>query len=338
LSADGLFSACTTATRAQLPSARVLCASIRRHHPDADITVLVVDETGTDVPRRDSSDARFVSPSPVGVPPDVLARLAMACSSSGLASWLTPWLLRHLIDRGAPAVIALGVETEVFAPLDDVVDLAIAHGLVRACLVDEPVPADGREPTRGQVDAAGPFAPGFVAVSATATAQLDWWREEGDVPFPRHVLDDPGCAVSVWNLHARELRAAGDAYEVSGRPLRWFDFTGYSPERPHLLSADLERPRVLLSRNPALARLCDEHGARLRAAGYDTAERAYAYATLPDGREVDARMRRMYVDALHEATSGGGVAPPSAFAPEGPDAFVAWIETPVAPTRSSRAT
>ncbi|HYV60388.1 MAG TPA: glycosyltransferase, partial [Acidimicrobiia bacterium] len=103
------------------------------------------------------------------------------------------------------------------------------------------------------------------------------------------------------------------------------------PDRPHLLAAELERPRVLLSRNPALARLCDEHGARLRAAGYDSAERAYAYATLPDGREVDARMRRMYVDALHEATTGGDSAPPSAFAPEGPDAFVAWIETPVAP-------
>ncbi len=36
--------ACTTATRAQLPAARVLCESLRRHHPDAEITLLVVDD------------------------------------------------------------------------------------------------------------------------------------------------------------------------------------------------------------------------------------------------------------------------------------------------------
>lgn len=330
MTTNGGFSVCTTATRAQLPSARVLCASIRRHHQDADITVLVVDETHGDASERDSSDARFVSPSAAGVPPDELGRLPMACSSSELVARLTPWLLRHLIHRGASAVVALGVDTEVFAPLDDILELATAHGLVLAPLADAPVPDDGREPTPAQVDAAGPFAPGFVALSA-ATAQLDWWQEGQLVPFPGHVLDDPGCAVSAWNLHARELRAAGDAYEVSGRPLRWFDFTGYSPERPHLLSVDFERPRVLLSANPALARLCDEHGARLRAAGYDTAEREYAYAMLPDGREVDARMRRMYVDARHEADRAGEPEPPSAFAPDGPDAFVAWVEEPVAP-------
>src|SRR5262249_12860505 len=118
------FHACTVATRAQLPSARVLAESLRRHHQDVDVTVLVVDDREGDGSERAAGrpgDARFVSPTAVGVPPDVLARLAMACTAHELAGALTPWLLRRLLDEGALVVVALGPEAEVFAPLDEVV-------------------------------------------------------------------------------------------------------------------------------------------------------------------------------------------------------------------------
>ena len=298
--------------------------------------MLVVDETDTDGPRRDSSDARFVSSSAIGVPPDEVARLAMACSPSELVAKLTPWLLGHLIDRGAPAVVALGAETEVFAPLDDVVEQAAAHGVVLAPRVDAPVSDDGLDPTACQVDAAGPFASGFVAVSASATALVDRWREGLHVPPPGHVLDDPGCAVSAWNLHGRALRTAGDGYEVSGRPLRWFDFAGYSPDQPHLLSTELEQPRVLLSDNPALAQLCNEHGAHVRAAGFDAAPPPYRYSALPDGKPIDDRMRRLYAEALREAGERDEPEPPSPFGLCGADAFVAWVNEPVAPPTDPR--
>ena len=41
----------------------------------------------------------------------------------------TPYLVRMVADQGAPAVLAFGPETEVFAPLHDVVELAGEHGL-----------------------------------------------------------------------------------------------------------------------------------------------------------------------------------------------------------------
>jgi len=328
LTAVRTFHACTVATRAQLPSARVLCDSLRRQHPGAGVTVLVTDGDGTE---RDTSENRYVSPAAVGAPADELARLTTACSAPELADALTPRLVRHLLDEGAPVVVVLGAEVEVFAPLDDVVDLAVAHGVVLAARVDGPVPDDGLEPTPDQVDEAGPFAPGCVAVSSGATASVDGWREARRLPLPGQVLDDPGCAVSAWNLHTRELRATRDGYEVSGRPLRWFDFSGFSPARPYLLSADLERPRVRLSENPALARLCAERTARLRAAGYDDHPPEYGYDRLPDGREVDARMRRMFSAALDDASRGPGRQPPPAFASGGAGDFAAWVEEAVAP-------
>ena len=340
--------ACTTATRAQLPAARVLCDSLRRHHPDAEITLLVVDDfDGTE---RAPSGVRLVTPDDTA-PPDVLARLVMTCTSMELAGALTPRLVRMLVDEGAPAVLAFGPETEVFAPLHDLVELAGEHGLVLVPRLDARFPDDNLEPTPAQLREVGPFASEFVAVGAAASPFLDWWCERQEraalepggarqwgpwaelVPalFPFHALRDPGCGASMWNLHTREIGATNDGCEVSGSPLRWFHFDGYSPDTPHVLSAALERPRVLLSDRPGLARLCDEHGARLRAAGYDAATPAPRYAPLPDGKEIDARMRRMYVHALHAASERGDPEPPSAFAPGGADAFVAWLTEPVAP-------
>src|SRR5262249_59502692 len=104
--------------------------------------------------------------------------------------------------------------------------------------------------------------------------------------------------------------------EVSGRPLRCVDFTGYSPEVPHLLSTAFERPRVRLPGDPALARICDERGTRLRAAGSSAAPPRYAFSLLPDGRHIDARMRPIYLDALRDAARSGAEEPPS---PLGPD-------------------
>ena len=324
------FHACTVATRAQLPAARVLCESLRRHHPDAAVTVVVVDGDENDA-GPDSSGARYASPAAVGVPAGELARLAMACTGPELAAALTPRLVRHLLGDSAPVVVVLGPEAEVFAPLDEVVELAAAHGVVLAPRIDAPVPDDGLEPTPGQVDAAGPFAPGFVAVGASASAPVDRWRDAGRLPLPGHVLDDPGCAVSAWNVHTRHVRTAGDGYDVAGSPLRWFDFAGYSPDRPYLLSTEFDRPRFLLSDNPAVARLCDEHGARLHAAGLQAVPPEYAYDALPDGRPIDDRMRRIYADALRDARQRDEPEPPSPFAPGGAEAFTVWINAPVAP-------
>ena len=348
MSSTRVLHACTTATRAQLPAARVLCESLRRHHPDAEITLLIVDDV--DVAERAPSGVRLVTPD-ASAPPEVLARLVFMCTSTELAGALTPHLVRKLVEEGAPAVLAFGPETEAFAPLHHVVELAGEHGLVLVPRLDEAFPDDGLQPTPAQLREAGPFASEFVAVGAAASPFLDWWCERQEqaaldpggarrwgpwtelapVLFPFHALRDPGCGASMWNLHTREIAATHDGYDVSGSSLRWFHFDGYSPDAPHMLSAELERPRVLLGDRPGLTRLCDEHGARLRAAGYDAATPASRYARLPDGKEIDARMRRMYVDALHIARERGEPEPPSPFATGGVDAFVEWLAEPVAP-------
>lgn len=340
---------CTVATVAELPSVRVLCASLRRHHAEADITVLLLDASAA--PQFEAEEVRVVSPDGLGMSEQLVARLQMACTASEFAAALTPRLVRLLIEQGAPAVIALSPQTEVFAPLDDVLRLAGEHGVVLVPRLDTPVPDDGLEPTEADLRAAGTFASELVGVGAEATVFLDWWchrqqriafssggfatagpwTAEAPALFPVHVLRDQAYGVSAWSLHARELKATEGKIDVSGKPLRTFDFSGYAPDVPQVLSTTFERPRVRLSDSPTLTRLCDERGARLRNAGYTANLAEYGYASLADGKEIDARMRRMYVDALRDASEPGEHEPPSPFGPEGGEAFAAWVKEPVAP-------
>src|SRR2546423_50387 len=160
MSSSVVLHACTTTTRSQLPAARVLCDSLRRHHQDAEITVLVVD--GVDGAEGMPSGVRLVTPDATA-PPGVLARLVMMCTSTELAGALTPYLVHMIVEQGAPAVVAFGPETEVFAPLDEVVELAVEHGVVLAPRLDAPFPDDDLEPTPLQLREAGPVPSPFVA-------------------------------------------------------------------------------------------------------------------------------------------------------------------------------
>jgi glycosyltransferase involved in cell wall biosynthesis len=260
-----------------------------------------------------------------------------------------------LVRQGAPAAVAFSPETEVFAPLLDVVELAREHGIVLAPRLDAALPDDDLEPTPAQLAAAGPFAAEFVAVGESGVPFLDWWYQRQEraalasradrpgpwtefVPalFSFHSLRGPGYGVSIWNVHGRELRATDDVFHVSGSPLRWAHFDGFSPDVPYLLSSELRRPRVLLSEHPVLASLCSDHAARLRAAGYHGAVPTYAYDALSDGKEIDDRMRALYVDELGAAKESGEPEPPSPFAHDGEGAFVAWIREPVAPPADPR--
>ena len=137
----------------------------------------------------------------------------------------------------------------------------------------------------------------------------------------------------MWNLHTREIQATNDSYDVSGSPLRWFHFDGYSPDTPQMLSAELERPRVRLGDRPGLARALPTSTALGSAPlGTTRPRRRPGNVPLPDGREIDARMRRMYVYALRDARERGEPEPPSPFgAAGGADAFVDWLAEPVAP-------
>lgn len=348
------MNACTIVARNYLGQASVLAESFLAHHPGGTFTTLVIDaEFG--IPTNLSPALGTVGLEATGLEPREAHRMAMAYSVVEFATAVKPFLLRALLQGGMDEVIYLDPDIQVFASLEDIAEMARRDGVVVTPHLERPLPHDELlTDVESVVLGAGIFNLGFVAVGRSGIPAMDWWAERLareciiDPPnsrfvdqrwvdllpgyFPHHILRDGTIDVAWWNLALRDLQHDGTRYTVDGEPLRFFHFSGYDPRRPHLLSTHAgTAPRVLLSERPAVQRICDEYGAQLAAAGHTMLRnQAYGFAAIPGGPPIDARMRRMYREALADAERGDGDEPPNPFAGEAEE-FIDWLVEPTGP-------
>jgi glycosyltransferase involved in cell wall biosynthesis len=328
-----MLDACTIVARNYLPYARVLARSLSRSHPDCRLTVLVIDGAASP---SDASLFRTLSFADV-LPDDAeRQRLAFIYDVTELCTAVKPLLIQRLLRDGARSVLYFDPDIEIRAPLADLWGLAAEHGIVLTPHVLEPIPDDGLSVTDLFVLRAGAYNLGFIGVGQATEDFLGWWwsclrrhclsaveagmfvdqRWLDFVPgMFRHVLArDPGLNVAYWNLHERRLSRDADGVTVNGRPLRFFHYSGFDPETPHLLSRHQgANPRILLSEQPVVRDLCAAYQAALRADGLVPVRVPYGYATLPDGTPIDMIMRRAYRDALLDAERNGKPLPPLPF-------------------------
>jgi glycosyltransferase involved in cell wall biosynthesis len=318
--AGSRFVACTVVTRDRLAAAEVLAGSYRAHHPGHEFIVLVADDDKAAGALR--------------IDPDEYFRLVTCHAGDDLADVLRPLLLCALLDRFDIAVL-LDPEIEVHAPFEDVSALAAEHDVVVAAALLDPLPRDELEPE----DFPGVFD-GFLAVGQGARPFLEHWagharRRPPNRPEPAWrwpellpglfghlVVRDPGLAVGYWNLHERR---------PAEHPPRFVAFRGYDPAQPWLLTTDCAtRPRVRLSSDEALRRICDAYGERVGRAEPEAA----GFAALPDGSPLSPQMRQLYHDAcLRTATPDcpAGKIPPHPFGADGGRAFRQWLSEPATP-------
>ena len=349
------MNACTIIARNYLAYARVLATSYTRHHPGQRLSVLVIDGGVTDAAPPVVPDAEpfeTVLPAQLPLSADEFRKMAAIYDVMELATAVKPFFLRFLFARGADAVVFLDPDIEVLAPLDELGRLARAHAIVLIPHTLRPIPADGRKPTLADLAASGVYNLGFIALGPATDGFLEWWSDRllrdcllapddgffvdqrllDFLPayFTPHILRDPAYNVAYWNLHERRVTWTGARYEVAGAPLRFFHFSGFNPARPHLLSKHQgTTPRILLSEEPDLARLCDEYGQHLLAAGYtDCVGIPYGFTRTANGVPFDRRMRRLYRAALLASERGDGPLPPSPLDPAEAAAFIEWLNSP----------
>ena len=137
--------------------------------------------------------------------------------------------------------------------------------------------------------------------------------------FDHSIVRDPQYNVAYWNLHSRSFRWTGERYEVDGLPLAFFHFSGYSPDAPHRLSKHQgAKPRILLSENPDLARICDTYAASLLERGYNTHRHTeYGFERMADGTPIDFFTRHLYRRWVEDTDERGATPPPDPFDPAG---------------------
>jgi hypothetical protein len=150
--------------------------------------------------------------------------------------------------------------------------------------------------------------------------------------FAPYIVRDRAYNVAYWNLHERRVNWNGEGYEIAGSPLRFFHFSGFNPATPDVLSKHQgTTPRIVLSEEPTLARLCREYADHLFAAGYrDCRAVPYRFAKTANGVPFDRRMRRLYREGVLAADHGVGAEPPGPLDPAQAKAFMEWTQQPEA--------
>ncbi|MFL6515091.1 MAG: glycosyltransferase family 4 protein [Chthoniobacterales bacterium] len=343
------FQVCTITTRSYLPQTRVLYRSFRRFHPDIPFHALVFDARPGSV--EEPFDVSLMEQ--IGLPPGEEMLMPMLYNVTELATALKPWFFRTLFSRSNTPLLYFDPDIEIFSPLDQLARLANEHRLVVTPHTTRPISRDDVNPNETDILRAGIYNLGFLGLNAHSGSFLDWWSErllrEAVIDpsnmrftdqrwmdfapgyFDTWILKDEACNVAYWNADSRPISWTGDGYEVDGKPLCFFHFSGFRPENPHLLSVhQLRTPRTLLSKHPVVARLCREYAEKLASAGYAELRRLpYGWGEMAGGVEITPEMRRVYREALRQHETSGDPAPPSPFA----DAhkFVKWLNEPVYP-------
>lgn len=338
--AEGALVGCALAARDRLPAARVLADSFRRHHPGSRFVLLLV-EAAEDGPDPTGLAAEVLRPADVGIAAEEFARLAVACTAEQLRAVLRPLLLQHLLAGGGTA-LCFEPSVQVFGPFDGLLSgMTEQRPVALVPRVLRPLTTDGLRPDAADLARAGAFDPSCFAVRSGAEPLLRAWEQQlradpaaggplldgVGVHVDHEVLRDPGAGLSAFNAAQRELTAVGGGYRVDGSALRSAHFAGFQPQRPWLLSTEYaDRPRVLLSENPALAGLCAGYRNALVEAGC-TREERYPFDVLPGGEVIPEPLRAEY---LREWTAG--TAPTSPFDP-GSDGteFLDWACSPADP-------
>jgi glycosyltransferase involved in cell wall biosynthesis len=351
---------CTVVARNYLAFARVLGRSVQALGDGSRLTVLLLDDIDGEVSAADEP-FDILAPHDLDIASGEFHNMALIYDVLELATAVKPWLLsRILVDHDVACY--LDPDIEVFGSMAPVEELARRHGIVLTPHSITPLPRDGLLPSEETIRLAGVFNLGFIAVSRDARAFLTWWcerlrrecRVEIDaglfvdqrwidfVPsyFEHTVLHDEGYNVAYWNLFERNVKLGSDGYEVNGRPLRFFHFSGFDPLLPYRLSKyQAGEERIKLDEHYVVAYLCTRYAAQLLDAGHLEAQgTAYHYGYTANGVSLDARARQVCRETLEaaekadasdrNALSEASDSAPDPFDPATADAFVRWLTGP----------
>src|SRR5262245_36631004 len=314
----------TIATMSSLSRARALARSLRLHQPGSTLEVMLIGREEAIAGAVQADRELTVRSLARELELDLEALLARH-EEEDLVVLLLPHVLLRQAERTGEPVLHLPSSAWLLGDLQPIESLLARHSVVLGPRTGVDVPDDGLEPTLEQLDRAGRIDDTAMAVDGSAAAQefLAWWADRvertlgsldalrvgarpEDRPwlarflelaparFATGVLDDPGCNLSLWNLHGHVLAGAGEEVTVDGRDsVRFLNLPGFDPDRPHRLAANASRARV--SRSRTLRSICERYAQELHEAGWRDADLRHEVGRrLPGGLVYDEPMRALY--------------------------------------------
>lgn len=317
-----------------LPFVNVLGNSFLKSNTNSTFSVLVIDSEKSKFDKN--QDFKYLSPLDLNIPENVFRNMSFYYNVTELATALKPTAMKALFDKGSEKVIYLDPDIQVFSNLSEL-ELALDdNSIVLTPHTLDPIPRDGLRPTEADIMGSGTFNLGFLGLKKSSIADdlLNWWEERlrfdsiSDplemlftdqrwidlVPsyFPIHVLRHPGYNVAYWNLHERKLSSVENNFKVNSEELRFFHFSGYRPDKPWILSKYVaDRPRIVISKDPLLAELCEQYGDKAKSFGWESENSVpYGYQNFENGKFIPSSLRRLYREDCIKAFNKGEILEP----------------------------
>jgi len=338
--------ACTIASNNYLAFARVLAASYQEHHPDAPVFVCVVDRPD---PAIDYPSLPFTCVFAADLRIPCFESFAFRYDILELNTAVKPFFLAHLRDRyGLDRILYLDPDIWVLDTLTGIEEALDRHTVVLTPHVTRPLD-DRYDPAERKILMVGVYNLGFLGIRLDRTTAdfLEWWQDRlyryclADPHYglfvdqlwmslaPAYldgvgVLRDPIYNVAYWNLPHRHPRAVGAQWQVDGRPLGFFHFSGLSIDDLDVISRHQNRLRP--GDRPELRPLFEAYRDRVFAAGHGQLRGLpYGFARFTDtGIEIPGLARRILRRVDPE---GRRWADP--FVANGGDTFYTWLVEPI---------
>ena len=309
------FAACTIIAKNYLPMARVLYESWNAFHPDCPLYVLLLDSPwGFFDPDAEPFQSVLVPELDIPNLNSFLFKYALLEASTAVKPYFLNYLFRrYSMDKLLyldPDILILHSLDELKHSLDDASVLLTPHLL-------SPLPTDGHRQTEQDILKSGTYNLGFLGLRNIPASQqfLRWWCdklyhycivaiEDGLFVDQKwmdlvpgmfdgvRILRDPGYNVAYWNLHERSVSVA-DSISVNGKPLYFFHFSGFDPDKPEIVSK--YQDRFQMTNIGDTRKIYDKYRLLLTEKGWNqTSGWKYEHDFFRDGAEIPQWARRYY--------------------------------------------
>ncbi len=254
-SSDLVF--CTIAAKNYLAHVRTWAESVRQHHPDSRIYLLLADEVdGYFDP--DEEPFHVVTLDDLDI--SNLYELAFQYTLVEFNTAVKPSFINFLMDKvGTEKVIYFDPDVLILHPVTEIISLLDQHQVILTPHliepIDHPIPFGERTALL-----CGIYNLGFLAIRKGEISRrlLRWWEsrlrtwcidklEEGYFVDQKwmdmvpglfdsvYILRNPEFNVAFWNLHERQMGYHNKMYQVNNRPMIFYHFSSFCPEHPDII-------------------------------------------------------------------------------------------------------
>lgn len=324
-----------------LPFARVLAQSLREHHPEIPMFVVLADQLeGMFDPAVEPFE--IVPIETLGIPE--LQRMCFRYTRRQVSIAAKPYLLGHLLDRGFTSAVFLDADILVMGRLEPLLAATAGHAIALTPHLLGCLSGGGRIQRELNILQSGAYNGGFIGVSERPAARsfLSWLEDRLHthcrhvVPEGMHldqrwldlapacfddvcVVRDVGCNVAYWNLPERDIGSVADSIGVS---CRFFHFSGFDPEEPATVAK--YSSRLTMDTIGPVSMVFERYAHLLQRQGYQTCRNwPYAYGYFDNGVAIPDLARLMYQDLSSAASAFG-----DPFATSGNHSYFRWLNEP----------